>query len=473
MGLKPEVRRQPGTQYRKPSCTVESMRVARFAGLFVSILAIWSLRLLAQDYSIRVDVSAALAKAPWFKVQSRHFRVTGDADTKQLRRIAVDLEEIRRQFLTVFPKNAVSPVPTTVIVFRNAKSFRLFFEPRDAAGGVYAGRDRNYIVLNAGEKRRLTVYRDYIRMLLGDHVLPLWLREGLADYYGSIENERYSFGEDRTLQIGYRIDAYEKLLQDRFFLPVNQLFAVTDDSPAYAGNVTKNVFRAESWALVHMLHTPGFVDLLKRLLELLVDKKPARESFDAVYGVEPSLLEAKLKDYVKTSRSSGWTYTRIPYCLCESKPNDWLQFNFDRTQSYVKDQGERKLTDAEIRFYIGDLLLHSGSLQEAAAYLQDSLQLAPQFAAAHASLAVLRIQQGNYDEAKEHFERALALGSDNPLPYLFYARLIRQQVTASTELSKEQLQNMQTSLLKAVRFGPSLNEAADLLSEVDSLLEQR
>jgi hypothetical protein len=449
------------------------MRVARFAGLFVLILAIWYVRLLAQDYSIRVEVSAALAKAPWFEVQSRHFRVTGDADTKQLRRIAVDLEEIRRQFLTVFPKNAASPVPTTVIVFRNAKSFRLFFEPRDAAGGVYAGLDRNYIALNAGEKRRRSVYHDYILTLIGDHVLPLWLREGLAEYYGSIENERYSFGEGRTLQIGRPIYSHEKLLGHRSFLPVTKLFAMTDDSPAYAENDGKSVFLAESWALVHMLHTPGFVDLLQRLLELLVNKNPARESFDAVYGVEPGLLEVKLKEYVKTSRTGGWTYTQIPYCLCDSKPNDWLQFNFDRTLSYVRDQGERKLTDAEVRFYIGDLLLHSGSLQEAGAYLQDALQLAPQFAAAHASLAVLQIRQGNDDEAKEHIERALALGSDNPLPYLLHARLIRQQVPAPTELTKEQLQNMQTSLLNAVRFGPNLNEAVDLLSEVDSLLRQR
>jgi len=449
------------------------MRVARFAGLVIFILAIWYLRPLAQDYSIRVEVSAALARAPWFEVQSRHFRVTGDADTKQLRRIAVDLEEIRRQFLTVFPKDAASPVPTTVIVFRDAKSFRLVFEPRDAAAAVYTGLDRNYIALNASEKRRRSVYHDYIHSLIGDHVLPLWLREGLAEYYGSIENERYSFGEDRTLQIGYRIDSHERLLGGRFFLPVNELFAMTDDSPAYAENDRKSVFLAESWALVHMLHTPGFVDLLKRLLKLLVDKNAARESFDAVYGVESSLLEARLKDYVKTSRGGGWTYTRIPYCLCESKPNDWLQFNFDRTLSYVKDQGERKLTDAEVRFYIGDLLLHSGSLQEAGTYLQDAVRLAPQFAAAHASLAVLRIRQGNYDEAKDHIERALALGSDNPLPYLFYARLIRQQVPASTELTDEQLQNMQTSLLKAVRFGPNVNEAVDLLSEVDSLLEQR
>ena len=448
------------------------MRLARCAGLFAFILAIWYLRTLAQDYSIRVDVSAALARAPWFEVQSRHFRVTGDADTKQLRRIAVDLEEIRRQFLTVFPKEAASPVPTTVIVFRNAKSFRQIFEPRDAAGGVYAGLDRNYIALNAGEKQRRSVYHAYIHTLIGDHALPVWLREGLAEYYGSIENERYAFGEDRTLQIGYRIDSHERLLAGRF-LSVNELFAMTDGSPAYSENDRKSVFLAESWALVHMLHTPGFVNLLKTYLKLLVDKNPARESFDAVYNVEPGLLEARLKDYIKTSRNGGWTYTKIPYCLCESKPNDWLQFNFDSTQSYVRDQGDRKLSDAEVRFYIGDLLLHSGSLQEAGAYLQDALRLDSQLAAAHASLAVLQIRQEKYDEAKEHIERALALGSDNPLPYLFYARLIRQQAPASTELTEEQLQNMHTSLLQAVRFGPNVNEAADLLSEVDSLLGQR
>lgn len=446
------------------------MRVARSAGLFVFILAIWYLRLRAQDYSIRVDVSEALAKTPWFEVQSRHFHVAGDADTKQLRRIAVDLEEIRRQFLTVFPKRAVSPVPTTVIVFRNAKSLRLFFEPRNAAGGVYAGLDRNYIALNAGEKRRRSVYHDYIDTLIEDQVLPLWLREGLAEYYGSIENERYALGEGRTLQIGRPIDSHQKLLGDRSFLPISELFAMTERSPAYAENGKKNVFLAESWALVHMMHSPGFVDLLKRLLELLVDKNPVRESFDAVYHAEPGLLETSLRDYVKTA---AWTYTRIPYCMCESKPLDWMQFNFDSTQSYVKEQGEKKLADAQVRFYLGDLLLHSGSLQAAETYLQAALQLDPQLAAAHASLAVLRVRQGRYDEAKEHIERALALHSDNPLPYLFYARLIRQQAPASSELSEEQLQNMQTSLLNAVRFGPNLNEAADLLSEVDSLLEQR
>src|SRR5262245_66642046 len=100
------------------------MGVARFLCLLVFVLAISHSQFRAQDYFMRVEVSAALTKDAWFEVESRHFHVAGNADTKQLRRIAVDLEDIRRQFLTVFPKNAVSAVPVTVIVFRNANSFR-------------------------------------------------------------------------------------------------------------------------------------------------------------------------------------------------------------------------------------------------------------------------------------------------------------------------------------------------------------
>src|SRR5215510_15258572 len=113
------------------------MRVARLWGSLVLILAIPYLGLLAQDYSIRVEVSATLSKDPWFEVQSRNFHVTGNADRKQLRRIAVDLEEIRRQFLSVYPRKAASSVPTTVIVFRDTKSFHTFFHHSDASGGVY------------------------------------------------------------------------------------------------------------------------------------------------------------------------------------------------------------------------------------------------------------------------------------------------------------------------------------------------
>jgi len=125
----------------------------------------------------------------------------------------------------------------------------------------------------------------------------LWIREGLAEYYGSIESERYAIGEDRTLQIGYPIYSHAKQLRDRSFIPVDKLFSMTDDSP---------VFVAESWALVHMLLNNGSNDFLKRLLELLLDGKPAAQSFEAVYDAAPARVDVLLKDYIQSSKKSGF-----------------------------------------------------------------------------------------------------------------------------------------------------------------------
>src|SRR5262245_48037296 len=289
------------------------MRLARFAGLVLLGLMIAYTGLWAQDYAIRVEVLGSVLNQPWLEVQSKNFLVTGNADAKQLRRIAVDLEEIRRQFFNVFPKKADSRVRTTVVVFRNNKSFRYFDEPGAARGAtpghVYSGLDRTYIVLNAGEKHRRSVYHDYVHTLVGSHVLPLWLREGLAEYYGSIENERYLIGDYRTAQIGYPISDHERLLRDRFLLPIGQLFAMNDDSRINDENGQGSVFLAESWAVVHMLHNVS-TDPLKRLLELLVEGNPAQQSFDAVFGADHGLLEQSLKPYIHTSKSGGWTYTK-------------------------------------------------------------------------------------------------------------------------------------------------------------------
>src|SRR5262245_5832569 len=223
------------------------MRLARFAGRLALGLMLACTALWAQSYAIRIEVLGTVLKEPWFEVRSRNFLVTGNASAKQLQRIAVDLEEIRRQFFIVFPKGNDSKVKTTVIVLRDDKSFRYFEEagPRRGAmaGHVYSGVDRDYILLTAGEKHRRGVYHNYVHTLMGSYVLPLWLSEGLAEYYGSIENERYLVGEDRTTQIGYPISAHLRPLQDRFLLPLDKLFAMAGDSAAHNED-TSSVFLA-------------------------------------------------------------------------------------------------------------------------------------------------------------------------------------------------------------------------------------
>jgi len=449
------------------------MRIVRLAA-FCSFLLLLSAGIHAQVYSIRVEVTERIMKDRWNEVKSRNFLVVGNVGTKQLRNIAVDLEEIRRQFYSLFPRETDYRLRTTVIVFRNEKSFQLFHQSgagnKARAGYIQSGVDRHYIVLNAGEKRRRQLYHDYVHLLIGPYRLPFWLQEGLAEYYASVQNERYLLGDGRTLLIGFPIYEYERVLKDSAFLPLESLLSSTEGSSHPSENEQHRVFVAESWALVHFLHANAR-DLLEKWIQSIVNGTPAQESFDAIFDVRPAQLEAALREYVRTSKSIGWPYKRIPYCMCESSPNDWLQFNFDRSQTLVKESGERKLSDAEIRFHLGDLLLHRGQTREAEAYLEEALRLDPELVRAHASLGVLQIQEGRYEQAKPFIDRALALDSDNPLPYFFYAWLIRHeaQQSAST-LTAEDLRNMQMALQRAVRHGPYLEDPAKMLEEVNQLL---
>src|SRR5262247_4706949 len=103
------------------------MRIARLAAVLLLTHIVTSVEAQSPAGSIRVDVIETVSKNSWFEVQSRNFRVVGNADKKRLRDIAVDLEEIRRQFFEMFPKDADYRLQTTVVAFRNDKNLMLFY----------------------------------------------------------------------------------------------------------------------------------------------------------------------------------------------------------------------------------------------------------------------------------------------------------------------------------------------------------
>jgi len=423
------------------------------------------------DYTLRVEVvDAAPKKDKWAEVHSEHFLIAGNAGEKELRRIAVDLEELRRLFYRVFP----NPKPhyaafTTVLVFRNGKAFRPFEgHPPGRKGYVLASRDRDYIAINADEKDRRRVYHEYVHTLMRDAPLPLWLREGLAEYYGGFKQERYLVGDYRTVVVGFPIHSHERLLRDPALLPLAQLFTIGEDSAEYDEDNRNTVFYAQSWALVHLLHTPRALPSFKHLLELLVSGEPAEESFRQAFRIDPSDLDLSLRGYVRDSKSNGWAYTRTTYCMCRSGPLDWLQFNFDRLQTDVKERELNALSEAGIRFHFGDLMLHRGDLARAEMYLESAVRLDPSLARAHASLGALRTLQEQYDAAFEHLQRALELDPQSPFAHFYHASLIRQSaVEMPGGLSRARLEAMRSSLVQAVQAAPRFAAASEMLADVN------
>ena len=161
----------------------------------------------------------------WRSVRTNNMFVIGNADPEKLRQVAVWLEFFHRSFARLISRNVIdSSVPTTVIVFRDEASFRPFkpiYQGRVAnvSGYFQPGDDINYIAISLDERDRDpfgTAFHEYVHLHLKDNIpgAPLWLNEGLAEIYGSLQFA----GNDALL--GAPIPYYIQHLRGEGLLPL-------------------------------------------------------------------------------------------------------------------------------------------------------------------------------------------------------------------------------------------------------------
>ena len=110
-----------------------------------------------------------------------------------------------------------------------------------------------------------TIVHEYVHVLFDAPGLPLWLSEGIADYYSTTTLSR----DRRRVVLGDRIPAH--LAQaSRWWVPLSQVLSVPR-SARLSNDDTDMSFYAESWLLVHYLMrgTPARGAQIARFLDLL------------------------------------------------------------------------------------------------------------------------------------------------------------------------------------------------------------
>jgi hypothetical protein len=134
------------------------------------------------------------ARDRWTSVRSKNFLLLGNAREKDIRQVGVRLEQFREVFSRLFTGlNVNSPVPTTVIVFKNDDSYRPFKPNQSTAGFFQPGADVNYITLNLSTDLHseqdpfAIIFHEYTHLLVRNTSgnVPTWLNEGLAEYYST------------------------------------------------------------------------------------------------------------------------------------------------------------------------------------------------------------------------------------------------------------------------------------------------
>ena len=403
-------------------------------------------------FGAAVHVVSGSSPEHWIELRSPNFLVFTNASEKQARHVAYQFEMIRAVFRLFFnAQSSVKEQPVSIIAAKDEATLKVLLPEHWAArglshpAGVYVrGPEKNYVALrlDVSMDQRVhepfePVYHEYVHYLTRRLMsrLPLWLVEGLAEFYGNTRLE-----SDRVL-VGAPSASNLQLLRRNPPLPLSTLFRVDATSPYYNEQNKTSIFYAESWALTHYLITRDWrerTDRLNRFVALLGKDVTPEVASRQTIG-DPEQLQKALDAYLLRF---AFTAARID---APTKVNE-------------KDFELVDLTEAESLTVRADFMAHDRHYAEAREMLGKALKLAPKLAAAHESMGFVCTEQGELEEADDWYTQAVALNSQSYLAHYYYAVNLLQG-----RMDHEATTKAESSLREAIKINPGFAPAYDAL----------
>jgi tetratricopeptide (TPR) repeat protein len=387
------------------------------------------------------------ANGNWIEVRSPHFVVLTDSNEREGRHIADQFERVRSVFHVLFPKANVDPSsPIIVIAVKDKKGFQAL-EPEaylgkgqvNLAGFFLRALDKNYVLLRLdvqGEHPYATVYHEYTHLLMGKagEWLPLWLNEGLAEFFANTEihSKDAQLGQPSTDDILY--------LRQTPLMPLVTLLEVDANSPYYHEEKKGSVFYAESWALTHYLEMAdreGHTHRLADYADLVNRNHDSVAAAQQVFG-DLNRLQKTLETYVAQSRFRYFTLV---------------------TSTEVDDNAfmVRPLTPPQADAVRADFLAYNERAKDSRALLESVLRDDPTNVSAHETMGYLEFRAGNLEAARKWYGEAVKLDSQSFLAHYYFA-------TISMRAGDSKQAEVEASLRTAIRLNPGFAAAYDQLA---------
>jgi tetratricopeptide (TPR) repeat protein len=380
---------------------------------------------------------------PWIEVKTANFTLFSNAGEGDTRRVGADLERLRDALSQLSPGLTLNaPFPTWIYVFKSTASLQPYQrsyggKPLDAGGYFLSQPQGNYVAIDDRPKSKADpstiVYHEYFHYVARNNYgdLPLWLHEGLAEYYSTFEVSR------NDALVGLPIAEHVLWLRKNPWIPLAQLFTVDLNSKDYNESARRGAFYAESWALTHYL-LAGSPERRGQLLELLRLTKagtPGKEAFQKVFGDDPTALEREAHNYVK---SYTFNYTRTP-----------IQPEANLTMA------AQPMAWPDVLFRLGDLLTNLGPEHHAAAEedFRAALAIMPGHGLSLAGLGLLAELADRPREARPFYEQAAKLAPDDFLVQYRYAKNLLD------DPQPDSLRAARAALNRVVALRPDFGEA--------------
>jgi tetratricopeptide (TPR) repeat protein len=418
----------------------------------------------------------------WVEVRSPHFTVVTDSGEKQGRSVAAQFERMRALFQYMYPDLDFDPEsPVIVLAIKSQKVFQtlqpgayLTKENLELRGWFLGDSGKKYILMRLDRNvsdQFPVAYHEYTHLLLEEvsDTTPLWLDEGLAEFYGNTKIY------DRKVLLGEPNQPHLMLLRSEKLLPLATLFTVGKDSPYYIEKKRGSIFYAESWALAHYLTMKDYekktskIEQYKSLVEEKVD--PVTAGMRAFGDLKK--LEKSLDSYIRQQNLKRLETANI------SKVDD-SEFE---TQALNAIQAQVVEADflacsgrlAEARTLVDRVLqqdpeneaaqttrafLDSEDEAQAERRLRSTIQADPSAAAAYDQLAVFLWKRGkNMEETGRLASKAVSLDANNVSFRIHQANILLSQ-------------GDEEAAIKSLRAAAALAKTSEETAAVDRLLSE-
>ncbi len=390
----------------------------------------------------------------WIEVRSAHFAVSTNAGEKEARRIADQFEQIRALFHSAFANLRVDPEqPVLILAAKNENTMKMLL-PEDwevkghvhPAGLYQQGEDKHYVILrldSGGANPFHALYHEYTHALLHLNftVLPLWLDEGLAEFYG---NSRLGEKESR---IGTIDQSHLYILGQNKLLPIETLLNVEQSSPYYNEANRASVFYAESWALAHYL-----------MLDPEAQQRQLLKNFLTTWDKSGSQIEAAQEIFgdLKHFGQVIEGYARQTRFRVELFKNS--------QQAADKSYTVRSLQPGEVLALRADCAAHRDQLEQAKPLLEQAMQLEPNLAMTHEAMGYYKYRKEDQSGADKEMKKAMELGSASFVAPYYHGTLLLRRGLGSPEVMQEAIKSFEKATQINPQFAPAFEGLAHAYS---------
>ncbi len=397
---------------------------------------------------VALSVPGVARAEVWREVKTQRFTLVSNAEEKDALRVARQFEVIRSLIGSASDLHLDPRLSITILAVRDKAGLRSLVpwgftgKGHTGIGGLFMrGEGRHFIALRtdtSGPNPYSVVYHEYVHLLAESNFrhLPLWLNEGLAEFYAETE------ADEREVRWGRLRERRRKPLDHGKWLPLEALLSATRESSYYNDARWIPTFYAEAAALTHYLllgpapARRSFEDL-RRSLE---QAEAGEESPTSVFG-DLGVFQRALESYVR-----GTTFSSRRTPVSEQAP---------------VDLAVRELSPAEALAVRGEFLVESGQPAEARPILKESLALNPGRVVTQIALGRAYLEIGRRDEAFALLNETLRTAPDNPFVHFWSAVAMPRYGEAHSFAAKEE--RLRRAIALAPEFVPAYLHLAECL----------